>query len=73
MRYIHILLTITLGPIYWLINTIHTKVQKWYFSQKKKDIIVWYLFTPFYWIVVAITFIISVPYELLIAITSKIH
>ena len=73
MKYIHILFTIILGPIYWLINTIHTKVQKWYFSQKKDDIIIWYLFTPFYWILVVITFIISVPYEFIIAQTSKLH
>lgn len=46
---------------------LHTKTQKWYFEQKKKDIVVWYLFTPFYWILVAITFVISVPYEFLIA------
>lgn len=73
MKYIHILFTVTLGPIYWLINIIHTKVQHWYFSQKKKDIIIWYLFTPFYWLLVAVTFIISVPYEFLIALTAKIH
>ena len=73
MKYIHILFTVTLGPFYWLINIIHTKVQKWYFGMKKKDIIIWYLFTPIYWILVIITFIISVPYEFLIAVTSKIH
>jgi len=73
MKYVHILLTIIIGPIYWLINVIHTKVQKWYFSQKKKDIIVWYLFTPLYWLLVLITFVISVPYEFLIAQTAKIH
>ena len=73
MKYVHILLTVTLGPIYWLINTIHTKTQKWYFSMYKEDKIIWYLFTPFYWILVVITFIIAVPYEFLIAVTSKIH
>lgn len=73
MKYIHILFTVTLGPIYWLINIIHTKTQAWYFGLHKSDIIMWYLFTPFYWILVAITFIISVPYEFLIAVTSKIH
>lgn len=73
MKYIHILFTITLGPIYWLINIIHTKVQKWYFAQKNNDIVIWYLFTPIYWILVIITFMISIPYEFLIAVTSKIH
>lgn len=67
MKYIRILFTIVFGLIYWPINMLHTKTQKWYFEQKKKDIVVWYLFTPFYWILVAITFVISVPYEFLIA------
>ena len=62
-----ILLTVVFGVIYWPINILHTKVQKWYFGMKKKDIVMWYLFTPFYWILVAITFIISVPYEFVIA------
>ena len=67
MKYIRILLTIVFGAIYWPINIIHTNVQKWYFGMKKKDIVIWYLFTPFYWLLVAITFIISVPYEFIIA------
>ncbi len=67
MKYIHILFTIIFGVIYWPINIINTKVQNWYFAQKKKDKVVWYLFTPFYWILVAITFIVSVPYEFIIA------
>lgn len=73
MKYIHILLTVILGPIYWLINIIHMRIQKWYFRMHKEDRIVWYLFTPIYWILVAITFIISVPYEFLIAQTVKLH
>lgn len=71
MKYIHILFTIIFGPIYWLINIIHTKVQKWYFAEKKKDIVMWYLFTPFYWLLVVVTFIISVPYEFIIV--KNIH
>lgn len=67
MKYIRILFTIIFGIIYWPINTLHMKVQKWYFAEKKKDKVVWYLFTPFYWILVVITFIVSVPYEFLIA------
>lgn len=67
MKYIRILFTIVFGIIYWPVNMVHTKVQAWYFGIKKKDIVVWYLFTPFYWIIVAITFIVSVPYEFIIA------
>jgi hypothetical protein len=63
MKYIRILFTVIFGVIYWPINIIHTKVQRWYFAEKKKDKVVWYLFTPFYWILVLITTIISVPYE----------
>ncbi|HAE36872.1 MAG: hypothetical protein UR85_C0003G0047 [Candidatus Nomurabacteria bacterium GW2011_GWF2_35_66] len=67
MKFVRILLTIVFGVIYWPVNLLHTKVQKWYFAEKKRDIVVWYLFTPIYWIIVAITFIISVPYEFVIA------
>ncbi|MCX6753967.1 MAG: hypothetical protein NTV03_02855 [Candidatus Nomurabacteria bacterium] len=64
MKYIRILFTIIFGVIYWPINILHTKVQRWYFAEKKKDKVAWYLFTPFYWILVFITTIISVPYEM---------
>jgi hypothetical protein len=67
MKFIRIFFTIVFGAIYWPVNIINTKTQKWYFGMKKKDIVIWYLFTPFYWIIVVITFIISVPYEFIIA------
>ena len=67
MKFVRILLTIVFGVIHWPVNLLHTKGQKWYFAEKKRDIVVWYLFTPIYWIIVAITFIISVPYEFVIA------
>ncbi len=67
MKYIRILLTVVFGIVYWPINVLHTKVQKWYFSMRKKDEVMYYLFTPFYWILVVITFIISVPYDFFIA------
>jgi hypothetical protein len=67
-RFIRILLTLIFGAIYWPINALHLKVQKWYFSMKTKDIVVWYAFTPFYWIEVIIVFIVSIPYEFLIAV-----
>lgn len=67
MKYVRILLTLVFGVIYWPINILHTKVQKWYFGMEKKDKIVWYLFTPIYWTIVIITFIISIPYDFFIA------
>lgn len=71
VKFVRILLTVVLGVIYIPINNLNTAVQKWYFHMKKKDIIVYYAFTPFYWILVGITFIISVPYEFVIAM--EIH
>lgn len=64
MKYIRILLTVVFGLLYWPINMLHTRVQRWYFAEKKKDIVIWYLFTPFYALLVVITTIISVPYEM---------
>jgi hypothetical protein len=68
MKYIRIFLTVIFGAIYWPINILHTKVQKWYFSMKHKDKIIFYAFTPFYWILVFITFLVSLPYEFFIAV-----
>ncbi len=67
MKFIRILLTVVLGIVYIPINALNTRVQKWYFKMKHKDKVVYYAFTPFYWILVGITFIISVPYEFVIA------
>ncbi len=64
---LRIILTVLLGIIYIPINTFNTAVQNWYFKMEHKDKILYYLFTPFYWILVGITFIISVPYEFVIA------
>lgn len=58
-----ILLIVVLGIIYIPINTIYMKVQKWYFGMKKKDPVIYYAFTPFYWLLVGITYLISAPYE----------
>ena len=70
IRIIRIILTLIFGAIYWPLNVVYLKIQKWYFGMKTKDIIVWYAFTPFYWIIVVIVTIFSVPYE---AITNGIH
>lgn len=68
---VRVLLTVVIGLIYMPLNNFHMKVQKWYFKMKHEDKITYYLFTPFYWLLVGITFLISVPYEFVIA--ENIH
>ncbi len=68
VKFVRVILTVVLSIVYIPINILNKAVQNWYLSMKKKDIIVYYAFAPFYWILVGITFIISVPYEFLIAI-----
>lgn len=67
VKFIRVILTVALGIIYIPINNFNLAVQKWYFAMRHKDIVTYYLFTPFYWTIVAITFIISIPYEFVIA------
>lgn len=67
VKFIRIILTVALGIIYIPINNFNLAVQKWYFSIRHKDKVLYYLFTPFYWIIVGITFVISIPYEFVIA------
>jgi hypothetical protein len=67
VKIVRIILTVVIGAIYMPLNNFHTAVQKWYFKTKHEDRVVYYAFTPFYWILVAITFIVSVPYEFVIA------
>ncbi len=67
VKVFRIILTVVLGVIYIPINTFNVAVQKWYFGMRHKDEIIYYAFTPFYWIIVGITFIISIPYEFVIA------
>ncbi len=67
VKFLRILLTVILGIVYIPINALNTAVQKWYFHMRKKDIVVYYAFTPIYWLLVGITFLVSVPYEFIIA------
>ena len=46
-------------------NHLFTITQKWYLPMWKKDKIIYFAFAPFYWIIVALTFIIGYPCELL--------
>lgn len=67
VKFVRIILTVVLALVYIPINSLNTKVQKWYFKMKHEDKVVYYAFTPLYWILVGITFVISVPYEFVIA------
>ncbi len=71
VKIVRIILTIVLGVVYIPINNLNIANQKMYFNMKKHDIVLYYLYTPFYWLLVAITFIISLPYDFLI--TEDIH
>ncbi|HUC89022.1 MAG TPA: hypothetical protein VMR49_03265 [Candidatus Paceibacterota bacterium] len=63
MRFIATLLLIVLGIIYYPLNLLYMKMQKWYLPMWHKDRVIYFAFAPFYWILVAIVFIISYPYE----------
>lgn len=63
VKFVRIILIVALGIIYMPINNIYMRVQKWHFGMKKKDPVVYYAFTPFYWLIVVITYTISAPYE----------
>ena len=63
IRFIATLLVIVIGVIYWPLNAFYLIVQKWHFKMKEKDKVVYYVFSPFYWILVAIVSAISLPFE----------
>ncbi len=71
VKFVRIMLTVLVGIVYIPLNTLNTVSQKWYFKIKHKDVILYYLYTPIYWLLVGITFVISIPYEFLI--TEGIH
>lgn len=63
MKIIATILLVAVGIIYYPLNSLYTIVQKWYLPMWKKDKIIYFAFAPFYWILVGITTIISIPYE----------
>jgi len=44
---------------------LYMKVQKWYLPMWEKDKVIYIAFAPFYWILVALTFIFGWPCEIL--------
>lgn len=63
MRFIAIVLVVLLGIIYYPLNSLYLIVRDWYLPMKKKDIVIFWAFAPFYWILFILVSIISIPYE----------
>ncbi len=63
MNIIATIFCLILGIIYYPLNLIYIKVQKWYLPTWKRDKVIYFAFAPFYWILVGIVTIISVPFE----------
>jgi hypothetical protein len=63
MKFILALIVVTLNLINVPLNMLYMKVQKWYLPMKKKDMVIFIAFAPFYWILVGLTFIIGYPCE----------
>lgn len=45
------------------LNKLYMVVQKWYLPMWHKDKVIYFAFAPFYWILVALTFIFGWPCE----------
>lgn len=61
MKFIASLLIIILNLVAIPLNILYVKVQKWYLPMWKEDKIIYFAFAPFYWILVALTFIFGWP------------
>lgn len=65
MKFIFSLLLIIINLIAVPLNMLYVKVQKWYLPMWKKDKIIYFAFAPFYWLLVALTFILGYPCDIL--------
>ncbi|MFA7000039.1 MAG: hypothetical protein WC241_02880 [Candidatus Paceibacterota bacterium] len=65
MKFIFAIILVVLNLVNIPLNMLYMKVQKWYLPMWKKDKIVYFAFAPFYWLLVALTFIIGYPCEIL--------
>ncbi len=70
MKIIATILLLVFGVIYYPLNSLYLFTQKWYLPMWKKDKFIYFAFAPFYWILVIIVTIISVPYEELYKLTG---
>lgn len=66
MKYIIAFIVVTLNLINIPLNKLFMATQKWYLPMWKKDKLIYFAFAPFYWILVALTFIIGYPVETLV-------
>lgn len=70
MKYILAVILVALNLINYPLNILYMKVQKWYLPMWHKDKVIYFAFAPFYWTLVALTFIIGYPCE---EIAKHIH
>ncbi len=70
MRIIATILCLIFGLVYYPLNSLYKIVQGWYLPMWNKDKFIYFAFAPFYWILVAVVLIISVPYE---AVANFVH
>jgi len=63
MKYLFALILVLLNLVNIPLNKLYMIVQKWYLPMWKKDKILYIAFAPFYWILVALTFIFGWPCE----------
>jgi len=65
MKYLLTFILVILNLVNVPLNKLYMIVQKWYLPMRGKDKVIFIAFAPFYWILVALTFIFGYPCELL--------
>lgn len=65
MKYILAFIIVTLNLINVPLNKLYMTVQKWYLPMRKKDMVIFIAFAPFYWVLVGLTFLFGYPCEVL--------
>lgn len=63
MKYLIALIIVVLNLVNIPLNKLYMFVQKWYLPMYKKDKVIYFAFAPFYWLLVALTFIFGYPCE----------
>jgi len=65
MKYVLAFIIVTLNLINVPLNKLYMTVQKWYLPMRKKDMVIFIAFAPFYWVLVGLTFLFGYPCEVL--------
>ncbi len=47
------------------------KIKKWYLEIKNEDRVLWYAFSPFYWIIASLVYVIGFPADKIDKIVNK--